>query len=159
MSWAVAIIEPNRDEEAERALKRHGFRVVFLYWQRLLLGHRGRWRTACDFVPTPLFPGYGFVELHPDQAWPQTTMARVASGPRVAGFMGLVRVGLEPLWIDYETVWAWREMLRAGVFDDKRPEPKGNSKAKFAPANSEEERRRVLAEFQARMFPQHAAAS
>ena len=158
-AWAVAIIEPNRDEEAERSLKRHGFRVVFLYYQRLLKGHRGRWRTASDFVPTPLFPGYGFVELHPDQAWPHRTHTRIAAGPRVPGFLEFARAGADMLWLGEATVWAWKRRIELGDFDDKKLPPKMPGKAKFVPANSEDERQRALAELLDKMMPQHAVSA
>lgn len=149
MNWAVAIIEPNRDFEAARVLSRDGFRIAFLTYRKLLTGHRRPgWRQACDFVPRPLFPGYLFVELWPDQPWPRV---------HKAGFQGFVSALGQPLMLEDVRIECWKERVNAGEFDDRRPEPKAHGRAKFLPANSAEERRVLLADKFAEMLSEWAA--
>jgi hypothetical protein len=148
--WAVAILEPNRDLTAERALRRDGYRVVYLCWRKLLTGHRGDWRKTSAFVSRPLFEGYAFVQLWDGQEWPDPE--------RIAGYMGLVGRSA-PTWIDHATVSDWQARTQAGLFDDRRPE-KRKSGPGFVPANSEEERAKVLRELRAKLGgTQYAEAS
>lgn len=132
--WAVAIIEPNRDFEADRGLRRAGFRVVFLTYRKLLTGHnRTGWKRSGDFIPRPLFPGYLFLELWPEQPFPRSE--------QITGYAGLLDDGRKR--IDAELVAEWHHRVNAGEFDDKRPERAGK-RGKFQPANDPEQRRAIL---------------
>lgn len=134
-AWATAIIEPNRDFEAEMRLRHDGFRVVLLAYRKLLKGHnRPGWRAKCEFVPRPLFPGYLFVEIEPEQSWPKQNGS---------GFVSFVTASRKPLMLPHETVWGWKMVVQSGEFDDRSPE--AEVAHKFQPANDPEERRRLLA--------------
>lgn len=135
-AWATAIIEPNRDFEAEIRLRHDGFRVVLLAYRKRLTGHtRPGWRAKCEFVPRPLFPGYLFVELEPDQAWPKRNGC---------GFVGFVMAERKPLTLPHHAVWAWKALMQTGAYDDHAPE--ALQPHKFQPANDPDERRRLLGE-------------
>lgn len=144
-AWATAIIEPNRDFEAARNLPRAGFRTVFLTYRKLLTGHnRPGWRTANSFILMPLFPGYIFVELWPDQPWPKQGSA---------GFQGFVCSDRKPLTLEHEMVWGWQMLVRSGEFDDHKP---GTcERPKFRPATDPDERRRLLRERFRTQLDQH----
>lgn len=148
--WAIGIVEPNRDFDADRNLRRAGWRVVFLTYRHLLTGHkRPGWRQATDFVSRPLFAGYIFFELHPDQPLPRPE--------RTPGYLDVIRVGSEPYLLDHDTVWGWQMLVRSRVFDDKIPEPPRKRKREYRAANDAEARRKILSEGFAEMLPRPAA--
>lgn len=115
-------------------LRRGGYRIVFLTYRKLLTGHnRPGWRLATDFVFRPLFPGYIFVELWPDQPWPKQGNA---------GFQGFICANRKPLTLQHDMVWGWQMLVRSGEFDDRKPET--TTTQKFLPATDPDDRRRVL---------------
>ncbi len=75
MGWAVVEALPMAEEVAERAIRSSGFAVFLPRYAKLLrgvrvdpvTGQRVRTRKAGEIVLRPLFRGYLFAELHPDQ--------------------------------------------------------------------------------------------
>lgn len=74
--WAVVMTKVAAEHVAERAIREGGYRVYLPMYRRFLRGvrigrdgRRVRTRRDGELVFRPLFPGYLFVELHPDQQW------------------------------------------------------------------------------------------
>lgn len=148
--WAIALVEPNRDFEVDLRLRRSGYRVVFLTYRRQLTGHnRPGWRQTSEFIGMPLISGYLFVELHEGQPFPNPE--------RIAGYYGLLRNGAARLSDD--VVANWRDRVAAGEFDDiRRLVVVSEGRAKFQPANTPEERRKLFEERFADMLNSTQAA-
>lgn len=151
-TWAVAICEPGRDFEADRNLRRYGWRTVCLSYRHRLTGHnRPGWRVASDFISRPLLSPYLFLQLWPDQEWPKREL--------VAGYFDLVRHGPKPIAVPEIVVRDWWQRVNAGEFDDRPPLVKDASRPKYQPANDPAERRRILEQaFAALVEPQDAVA-
>lgn len=133
-AWATAIIEPNRDFEAERRLVHDGFRCVLLAYRKRRAGHnRPGWRKQPELVARPLFPGYVFLEIEPDRPWPTRNGC---------GFVGFVMAERKPLTLPHQTVWAWKALMQTGAYDD--PMPEQQIAHRFMSANDPNERRRML---------------
>lgn len=148
-SWAVAVIEPGRDEVAYRKLRSSGYRTLLLTRRRLYTGHnRKGWRRSGDFVSEPIFPGYLFVQLSPGEALPDHDL--------IPEYHGLIRDGRTTL--PNEVVISWWLRINAGEFDDKRQQPRQVNGAKFQPANSPEQLAAILqARFAEMIGSQYAA--
>lgn len=131
--WAVVVCEPGRDAIAERSLKRAGWRCFFPTYQKLLRtkttedGRRIGTRNGGDLVPRPLFPGYGFTELWPDQQWRHMRDA--------TGILGFLLKGERPAIIDEDIIEELRSAMNDGRFDDARPRSKRTVRSDIRPGN------------------------
>ena len=149
-TWAIALCEPNRDFEVDLRLRRSGYRVVFLTYRKRLTGHsKPGWRQVSEFIGVPLLAGYLFVELHDGQPFPDPE--------RVPGYHGLLYGGRARL--PDGVIESWRGRVAAGEYDDRRPLQAIVGASKFQPANSPEERRKLLeARFAAMLTPEAVEA-
>jgi transcriptional antiterminator RfaH len=64
MSWAAAQVHPNQSHIAIRNLARQGFNAFHPTFEA-----RRRQRNKLVMVQQPLFPGYLFIEILPEQRW------------------------------------------------------------------------------------------
>ncbi len=129
--WCVANTQPNAEDKALMHLVRQGFRV-------LLPKHLKRRSHArkVDWVPRPLFPGYIFIEIDPEQSPWRAIRSTV-------GIFDVVRFGEKPASIP------------DGVIDeiharqDERGLVKTHAGSSFKPGDAVRVLRGALGEFEA----------
>jgi transcription antitermination factor NusG len=117
-SWAVVMTKPMAEQVAGKNIGVAGFRWYLPMYRKVIRGTRldergRRIRPRGEIVLRPLFPGYLFAELHPDQAWSPMKKA--------VGVSDLIWRGERPALLDAYIVEAIRETERAGLFDEARP--------------------------------------
>lgn len=134
-TWAIALIEPNRDFEAHCVFIRHGFRSVLLTRRKLRKGHDiPGWRKLPKFVSWPLIPGYIFLDLRPGDRWP--------SAIHVRGYCGMVNDGKTRMPND--VLAEWQQRCKAGEFDDQPATIANAIRNRFHHATDPDARRALL---------------
>lgn len=129
--WCVANTQPNAEDKALMHLARQGFRV-------LLPKHLKRRSHArkVDWVPRPLFPGYIFIEIDPEQSPWRAIRSTI-------GIFDVIRFGEKPAAIP------------DGVIDeiharqDERGLVKTHAGSSFKPGDAVRVLRGALGEFEA----------
>ena len=118
--WIVLMVESGRESRAEQGLREAGWRTYFPHYRKQLKSWRVDDETGRKIrsrkggtIAAPLFPGYGFVELWPDQQW-----SGIRERPAV---IGIIMGGTKPKLVGGVVVEAIRDRVEAGEFDDNKP--------------------------------------
>jgi transcription antitermination factor NusG len=112
--WCVVMSNPMGEELAERGIREAGYRVYLPRERKMLRGDGTRKRPRSEIVMRPLFRGYLFAELHPNQQWHPIRDARGVSRS------ALIMRGERPALLPPALVEAIRIKEQAGDFDDPR---------------------------------------
>jgi transcription antitermination factor NusG len=117
--WAVVVAKPSCEFLAEKTIKEHGYRVFLPIYKKMMqprqgIGAERKRATRLGIVTRPLFQGYVFVELWPDQDLGKERFVGVANVLHYPGRDG--KPG-RPKLVPARFIEALREACNGGTFD------------------------------------------